>query len=297
VPALSDKHLRRSPRSKPGSSDTAFELADLNFRHRSTLSHQKAYNMKFAHKLLLAAAPMLLVAACGGGDDSIDDRLDIADPKVRFVNAIPASPSVDFLRGGNVVGGVTNVGYRYASKYFTVDTAPANYSVRTTTGATSIANLDLNPSRGNKYTFIALPGASTTNNLLVVNDPYDKQLTATNGRVRVVNGSFNATNVDVYLTAPTVDIATVGPNFAAAAYGTSVPGSGANSNDFTNGNYQLRITTAGTKNVIFSAPLAVQTNADLLLVTIPATLAPNSVKVLSVIADNEQPATELVTQP
>jgi hypothetical protein len=253
--------------------------------------------MKFATKLLLASAPMFLVAACGGGDDSIDDRLDIADPKVRFVHAIPAGPAVDFLRGTTVAGGVTNVSYRYASKYFTVDTAPANYAVRTTTGSLPVANIDLNPSRGNKYTFIAMPGASTTNNLLLINDPYDKQLTATNGRVRVANGSFNAANVDVYLTAPTVDIATVGPNFAAAAYGTSVPGSGANSNDFTNGNYQLRITTAGTKTVIFSAPLAVQTNADLLLITIPATLAANDVKVLSVIADNEQPATELLTQP
>ncbi|MBC7957902.1 MAG: DUF4397 domain-containing protein [Cytophagales bacterium] len=253
--------------------------------------------MKSIYKLLLAATPVLFVAACGGGDDSIDDRLDIADPKVRFVHAIPAGPAVDFLRGPTVAGGVTNVSYRYASKYFVVDTAPADYTVRTTAGASTIATINVNPTRGNKYTFIAMPGASTTNNLLLINDPYDKQLTATNGRVRVVNGSFNAANVDVYLTAPTVDIATVGPNFAAAAYGTSVPGSGANSIDFTNGSYQLRVTTAGTKNVIFSAPLAVATNADLLLVTIPATLLANSVKVLSVIADNEQPATELLTQP
>jgi len=253
--------------------------------------------MKPIHKLLLAAAPVLLAAACGGGDDNVDDRLDIADPKVRFVHAIPAGPAVDFFRDTAISGGVTNVGYKYASKYFVVDTAPADYSVKTTVGAVPIANISLNPTRGNKYTFIAMPGEATTNNLLLINDPYDKQLTATNGRVRVVNGSFNAQNVDVYLTAPTVDIATVAPNFAAAAYKTSVPGSGANSNDFTNGNYQLRITAAGTKTVIFTAPLEVQTNADLLLVTLPNSLAVNDVKVLEVIADNGQPSTEIITQP
>ena len=50
--------------------------------------------MKSIYKLLLAAAPVLLVAACGGGDDSLDDRLNLADPKVRFVHAATASPAL-----------------------------------------------------------------------------------------------------------------------------------------------------------------------------------------------------------
>jgi len=253
--------------------------------------------MKPIYKLLLASAPVFLVAACGGGDDSVDDRLDIADPKVRFIHAIPAGPAVDLFRDTTIVGGVTNVNYKYASKYFVVDTAPADYTVKTTVGGTQVGTINFNPTRGNKFTLIAVPGEATTPNLLLINDPYDKQLTATNGRVRVVNGSFNAMNVDVYLTAANVDIATVGPNFAGAAYKTSVPASGSNSNDFTAGNYQLRITTTGTKNVIFTAPLEVQTNADLLLMTLPNSITANDVKVLEVIADNGQPSTEILTQP
>jgi hypothetical protein len=31
---------------------------------------------------------MVFIAACGGGDD-LDDRLDVADPTVRFVHASP----------------------------------------------------------------------------------------------------------------------------------------------------------------------------------------------------------------
>ena len=76
--------------------------------------------MKFSHKILLAAAPVVFIAACGGGDDSLDDRLDIADPKVRFIHAIPAGPNVDLYRNTTIVGGVTNAPYRYASNYFDV---------------------------------------------------------------------------------------------------------------------------------------------------------------------------------
>ena len=253
--------------------------------------------MKFIHKLLLAAAPILLVAACGGGDDSLDDRLDIADPKVRFVHAIPAGPNVDLTRNGAVVGGVTNAPYRYASNYFVVDTAPADYAVRTTVGSLPVGSINFNPNRGNKHTLIAVPGDATTTNLLYIDDPYDKQLTANNGRVRVVNASFNATNIDVYLTPANVDIATVGPNFAAAAFRSAVPASSANSIDFTAGAYVLRVTTANTKSVIFTAPFTVQTNADLLLLTLPNALAVNDVKVLAVTSDSGQPSTEILNQP
>jgi hypothetical protein len=248
-------------------------------------------------KFLLAFAPMLLVAACGGGDDSIDDRLDIADPKVRFIHAIPAGPNVTLYRNADISGGVNDVPYLYASKYFTVDTAPADYTVKTTTGGVTVGAINFNPTRGNKFTLIAVPGEATTTNLLFINDPYDKELTANNARVRIVNGSFNAQNVDVYLTAANVDIATVGPNFAAAAYKSAVPASSANSVDFTAGAYVMRVTLAGSKTVIFTAPVNVQTNADLLLMTVPNSLAVNDVKVLEVIADNGQPSTEILNQP
>ena len=40
----------------------------------------------------------MFVAACGGGDDNLDDRLDIADPKVRLVHAVPGAPNVALYR-------------------------------------------------------------------------------------------------------------------------------------------------------------------------------------------------------
>lgn len=249
--------------------------------------------MKFTHKLLLAAVPLLLVAACGGGDDSFDDRVDIADPKLRFVHAIPGGPNLDLYRNTAIVGNVQNAPYKYASNYFVVDTNGADFSARTTVGGLQLGNVHFNPDRGDKYTLVAMPSDAVTNGLLFIEDPYDKQLTAHNGRVRVVNASYNATNIDVYLTSPSVDIGTVSPNFAGASFRSAVPASGSNSVDFTAGAYTLRVTTAGTKDVIFSTPFTVAENADLLLLTLPNGLLPNDVKLLAVTSDSAQPATEI----
>jgi hypothetical protein len=177
-----------------------------------------------------------------------------------------------------------------------VDTSSAWTVSDATTGATlGSASIDMDGST--RYTILAFPGTSSAVDLVTVSDPYDISITNDNGRVRVVNGSFNAANVDVYLTAANVDIATVAPNFAAAAYKSAVPASSSNSTDFTAGNYVMRVTTAGTKAVIFTAPIEVQTNADLLLMTVPQSIAVNDVKVLEVIADNGQPSTEIINQP
>ena len=52
-------------------------------------------------RLLGATVCLGLLAACGGSDDdSFDDRADVADPKVRFVHAVPGGPNVTLWRNG-----------------------------------------------------------------------------------------------------------------------------------------------------------------------------------------------------
>jgi hypothetical protein len=250
--------------------------------------------MKMLRKILLACTPLMLLAACGGGDDSVDDRLSLADPKIRFVHAIEGGPAVGLYRNGGTIGGVDNVNYRFASNYFDVSSTAADYSVRTTAGNVQISNANLNPHQGDKYTFVAYAGAGGVPATLLIEDPYNKSLTSNDARVRVVNASNNIGSVDVYLTAVSTDINTVSPNFANVALGNAVPGSGADSHEFGANNYQLRITTAGTKSVIFNAPLNLAQNADLLLVTVPSGAG---IKVLAVTADSGVIAPELTTVP
>lgn len=253
--------------------------------------------MKTLRKILLACAPLMLLAACGGGDDSVDDRLSLADPKVRFVHAYEGGPAVGLYRNGGTIGGVDGVNYRFASNYFDVSSTAADYSVRTTTGGVQLSTQNLNPHQGDKYTFLAYAGAGGVPSVLFIEDPYNKSLTSNKARVRVVNASNNATAVDVYLTAPTTDINTVSPNYGAVALGSAVPGSGSDSVEFDANNYQLRITTAGTKTVIFNAPLNLAQNADVLLVTEPSGVLANQIKVLAVTADSGTTAPELLTTP
>lgn len=236
--------------------------------------------------LLPLVAPAFMLAACGGGDDSLDDRIDVADPKVRFVHAIPLGPDVTLFRNSVAQSDANAVGYKYASKYFDVETGPAQWTLRTSTGNVDIGSFVLDASRGNKYTVVALPG-STAADLLVIDDPYNKGVTADNARVRAVNASFNAANVDVYLTAPTADLATAVPNFQSVGYKTPVPASGQDSVDVDGGTYRLRITEAGTKRVVFDADVTLGDNADWLILTVPANPLPDAVKVLVVKADDD----------
>jgi hypothetical protein len=253
--------------------------------------------MKTLYKLLLAAAPVLFVAACGGGDDSLDDRLNLADPKVRFVHAATLTGPLSVTRNGVAQSDATNVSYRGATNYYDVPTGTASWRVATTTGNVQVGALDFDAGRGGKYTLVAVPDLSLTGaELLFISDPYDKELTANNARVRVLHASANSTGaLDVYLRPSGTDITPLAPDFAGVAYKTANPGSGANSVDFTvgNGAYELTITPSGSKTPLFRAPVTVTNNSDWLLTILPDSATPNDLRVLVVKANDATATQEL----
>jgi Domain of unknown function (DUF4397) len=251
-------------------------------------------------KLLISALlPAALLAACGGGDDSLDDRLGIADPKVRLVHAVPGAPNVSLFRDGQAQGPeVTNLAYEGASKYFDTSTDTRRWDVRTaTTPAVTVGSVTFETHRGNKYTLIAVPASGSLTDVALIDDPYEKSVTSDNARVRVFNAAFNTPGIDVYLTPPGTNLSTVGPTFAAVAYKQASPASGADSIELEGGAYTLRLTTAGTKTVLFTAAVTLAENADWLLMPVPASATPGDMKVLVIQSDAGVPATELSNQP
>lgn len=227
------------------------------------------------HFLKPVLAPLALVAlcalaACGGGGD-VEDRLDVADPQVRFINVARPSANVTLYRNGDAQGDATNVGPQFASRYFDVSGDEAVWSVRAAAGPSAVlASAPLNPSRGNRDTIVAVP-ADPGLSMVLIRDPYNKSLTSDYGRVRVLHAAPNAPAIDVYLTQPGVDIAGLVPVFPNLQFKDSVPPSGSDSFRYPGGTYQLRVTPRGTKTVIFSALVNLADNADWLLVPIPAT--------------------------
>ncbi|QOT82168.1 DUF4397 domain-containing protein [Cupriavidus basilensis] len=245
----------------------------------------------------LALAATAVLSACGGGDDSIGARVGVSEPTVRVIYATTGGPNLDVLQNGSK----TNLLNEFVSKYFDVDEGNQTFSFNVTNTDTELGRTTVSTHTGHKYTVVALPGA-TAADVLQIDDPFEKDLFSDKAPVRSLNASFNAQNVDIYLTVPAADLAAATPTFAAVAYKSAVPASGSDSINLNGGTYRLRITTAGTKTVIFdSGALTLANNADWLITTIPVdgigATVPNKIKVLVARGDDEsQAGLELVTQ-
>lgn len=240
----------------------------------------------------------VLLTACGGGSDDLNDRTDATPPQLRLVHASAASPAVTLYRNGTADGPSTNLSYKGFSSYHDT-TFGANALVlrAASAGSPDLSSASVDAQRGRKYTAVAVPDNVVGAQLLMIDDPYTKPVGNDQARIRVVNASSNANAVDVYVTAPNVDLGTVAPNFSGLQYRTVLPASGSDSTEFTSGTYQVRVTSTGSKTPIFSNTITLAKNDDMLLITVPSDavgLAANDIRLLLVKADDaSHVATEL----
>jgi hypothetical protein len=248
-------------------------------------------------KVSLATAALAILAACGGGDT--EDRLDVADPKVRFVDVARLSANVTLYRNDAAQSDASNVGYKYASHYFDVSPGDATWSIRPAANtATQLAAVSFDADRGDRNTIVAIADDTGTQALLI-RDPYNKSLTSDKARVRVLNGAVNAPAVDVYITEPGADISNSVPDFPNVQFKQSSPASGNDSIAYPGGSHQLRVTLAGTKTVIFTVVTNIADNADWLLVPIPVAdsgdPASGAIKLLLVEGNNDNRVTSEIS--
>jgi hypothetical protein len=225
--------------------------------------------MKFIKVLALAAVTASL-AACGGGDT--EDRLDLRDPVVRFLHAVPTGTNVTFYRDDLAQADATDVAYKTISRYYDVSNASATWDVRATAAPTlPLASEVVDPEQGNRYTFVAVQGSTpVTVDMVVIDDPYNKSLTSDRARVRTLHAAPAAAGVDVYLLQPAQDFATATPTLSGLTYKNALPASGEDSVEIAGGTYRLVLAAAGTKTVVFDAPsVSIANNADWLLTAIP----------------------------
>jgi Domain of unknown function (DUF4397) len=236
--------------------------------------------MKTQTQSLLLGTCIFGLAACGGNDT--EDRLNIADPVVRFVHASPLAPKVTLYRNDIGQADAVDAPYTYASNYFYTDSGAAQWAVKTSQGNVTVGTLPIDAKRGSRYTIVALPSTSADSSLYEIRDPYNKSITSDKAKIRIMNASFNANNIDFYINALGTDISVAGvsPAIASTAYKTAGPASGNDSLDIAGGNYQIAITTAGTKQVLFKGILSVEKNKDILLLTLPDSVLPTAIKTL-----------------
>ncbi len=240
-------------------------------------------------KSLIVLALSLVLAACGNGSDAPPPLATGGNGSVTIgvIHASPDAPNVDVTVGGATF--TSDLAFRQAR--FSAETAGTKTIevIGRVPGddVTVIGPVDIDTVDGERLTIIA---SNTVANIapIVIQEP-QAEVAAGDVRVRVVHGAPAAPMVDVYVTAPGVDITTVAAlgsfSFGEELMPVTVPA----------GDYQIQVTVAGdaTSVVYDSGTVPLAGGSDLIVVAIENTgtgTAPVSLLVADGLA-----ATEILT--
>jgi hypothetical protein len=191
-------------------------------------------NRKLLTVLLAATA---FTAACDDDDDTTGPD---GESRVRVVHASPDAPDVDVLVDDAEV--LSDVPYLAASGYLETTDGEHNLKVNAAGTTTTVIDADVTLTDGTDYTVIASGLVAQIEPIVLQDD--NTAPAAGSVRVRAIHGAPGAPAVDVYVTAPGADLATATPALTGVDFGDvssylEVPA----------GDYQVRVTPAGTKTV------------------------------------------------
>jgi hypothetical protein len=193
--------------------------------------------LKFLPLLLAAGA---LTAACSDDDNTGPE----GEARVRVVHASPDAPDVDVLLDDAEVLG--DVPYLTASDYLDTPAGDQNLVVNAAGTATTLIDTDVSLVDGTDYTVIA-SGLVEAIEPIVLQDDNSAPAAGT-ARVRAIHGAPGAPAVDIYVTAPGADLETTIPLLATVEFGDV-----ADYIEAPAGDYQVRVTPAGTKTVVIDS--------------------------------------------
>lgn len=209
-------------------------------------------------KGLIVASLAVGLTACNS--DSDDAITPVAKSHLRFIHAAYDAPRVNITYGNQTLD---NIDYQGASAWIEVDSGSYPVSVEANLpgdnadviSETLLLNEDMT------YSVLAVGSvADTSIEPLVVSNTLS-DVTAGNVRVQVVHAASTAPTVDVYVTAPMADIEVEQP-LATAAYKDAT-----GQVEVPAGSYQIRLTPAGSKTVVYdSGEVELAAGADLLVI-------------------------------
>ncbi|MFC3120252.1 DUF4397 domain-containing protein [Agaribacter flavus] len=217
---------------------------------------------------LLILGSTLLMSACNDDDDPVSPMpVPPAPPappamtEVRVIHASPDAPAVNILANGAAVEALAGLDYQAASGLLSLDAGEYTFVVDALLPGdqtASVITVEAMLEGEKEYNVLAVGDTASIEALLVVNDNTD--VTEGNVRAQVVHAAPDAPTVDVYVTAVDADIEAEQP-LATLAFKDFTP-----QVEIAAGDYQIRITPAGTKTVVFdSGSVTLSAGADLLI--------------------------------
>jgi hypothetical protein len=199
--------------------------------------------MSFRRKLLVAL-PILVMLVVAGCKVKTINYFPPHPATIRVVNLMPETAAIDIQVGGQPA--FSAVGFQSLTGYQSYENTATSFSVNVTGSATSLISFSYNLAGEQPYTLVIY--GTLTNPAASLLQEVASAPTNGNIQLSVINAAINQAAIDIYVTAPGVDITTVNPNFGSVGFnGTSL------NLAFPPATYQIRITTQGTKTVIYDS--------------------------------------------
>jgi len=165
--------------------------------------------------------------------------------RVRVVNLVPNAAAINVQLDSTSV--VTGLPFEQLTQYVTVDAGTHEIKVSADGGATNVINVSFTLAVAVDYTFVVYGPVEAINQKILI----DTTLLIPNGGtfdIRVINVATGISSVDLYLTPPGTDLSVTSPSVSGVAFGaTSLYGV------VPTGDYELRVTVGGSKEVIYDA--------------------------------------------
>ncbi len=249
----------------------------------------KAQRARWRISGILAAAALVL-AACGGGgggggSDSANAPIGSApvaaeNALVRTVNALDDPATATLSAGSQTVNSAdmdapisefANVADNAAVSLAVVaesSSAPDEQAKRNDQGSSSAISVPMAASKGDKVTVFAMGDSSAVRTVQIKHTTTDVPADQTG--VRVLHAASRVPTVDIYVSAPGAALPST-PTIAALAFANFAPPPDKSSLKVPKGSYQIRLTAAGSKDVVFdSGTVAFPGGQELLIAALPS---------------------------
>jgi len=224
-----------------GKGGTVAERRAPAWHNASIISRETSMSLRRKLLVYLPLALLLIVSGCKV------DTINYFPPhpaSVRVINLMTDAPSIDVQVNGSPA--FSAVAFQSFTGYQSFDNQTTSFSVSVTGSATPLISFSIPLAGEEPYTLVVMGTTGFPSATLlaeVANAP-------SNGNIQlaVFNAAINQPTIDIYVTAPGVDIGTVGPNYSYVRY------NGVSLNlAFSPSTYQIRVTPAGTKTVIYDS--------------------------------------------